>query len=99
MGSFTKVPRMSSSEGRGSYWKLEPGAESIIFKRTARNVSKTNSANTSLNISTDGNGVVTTGGQQVLVQQPVNESSNNVIYVHYVDKLISTISFSAKKRK
>lgn len=79
--SFTKVPRMSSSEGRGSYWKLEPGAESIIFKRTARNVSKTNSANTSLNISTDGNGVVTTGGQQVLVQQPVNESSNNVIYV------------------
>jgi len=78
--SFTKVPRMSSSEGRGSYWKLEPGAESIIFKRTARNVSKANSANTSLNLSTDG---VTAAGQggQVLVQQPVNESSNNVIYV------------------
>merc|ERR1711963_715619 len=78
--SFTKVPRMSSSECRGSYWKLEPGAESIIFKRTARNVSKANSANTSLNLSTDG---VTAAGQggQVLVQQPVNESSNNVIYV------------------
>jgi len=46
--SFTKVPRMSSSEGRGSYWKLEPGAESIIFKRSARNVNKsaTSSANT-----------------------------------------------------
>ena len=41
--SFTKVPRMSSSEGRGSYWKLEPGAESIIFKRSARNVNKSNS--------------------------------------------------------
>ena len=52
--SFTKVPRMSSSEGRGSYWKLEPGAESIIFKRSARNVNKSNtvnSANTSLNTS------------------------------------------------
>merc|ERR1711971_1110001 len=51
--SFTKVPRMSSSEGRGSYWKLEPGAESIIFKRSARNVYKSNtvSANTSLNTS------------------------------------------------
>ena len=46
---------MSSSEGRGSYWKLEPGAESIIFKRSARNVNKSNtvnnSANTSLNTS------------------------------------------------
>merc|ERR1711881_145386 len=51
--SFTKVPRMSSSEGRGSYWKLEPGAESIIFKRSARNVNKSNSnsANTSLSTS------------------------------------------------
>lgn len=29
---FTKVPR-PASEGRGSYWKLEAGAESTIFKR------------------------------------------------------------------
>ena len=82
--SFTKVPRMSSSEGRGSYWKLEPGAESIIFKRTARNVSKPNSANTSLNISgVEATSVVTAGagGQVQIVQQPVSDSSNNVIYV------------------
>lgn len=74
--SFTKVPRMSSSEGRGSYWKLEPGAESIIFKRSARNVNKSSnstSANNSINLS-DGNTVQ-------IVQQPVNEASNNVIYV------------------
>ena len=82
--SFTKVPRMSSSEGRGSYWKLEPGAESIIFKRTARNVSKANSANTSLNISGVSEASVVTaspGGQVQIVQQPVSDSSNNVIYV------------------
>jgi len=30
---FTKVPR-PSSEGRGSYWKLEKGAEYYIFKKT-----------------------------------------------------------------
>jgi hypothetical protein len=81
--SFTKVPRMSSSEGRGSYWKLEPGAESIIFKRSARNVNKansgsnpssnSNSANTSLSLA-DGNTVQ-------IVQQPVSDASNNVIYV------------------
>lgn len=74
--SFTKVPRMSSSEGRGSYWKLEPGAESIIFKRSARGVkSTTSSANTSLNIS--GTETVHT----TIVQQAVSDSSNNVIYV------------------
>ena len=74
--SFTKVPRMSSSEGRGSYWKLEPGAESIIFKRSARGVkSATSSANTSLNIS--GTSEVHT----TIVQQAVSDSSNNVIYV------------------
>ena len=50
--SFTKVPRMSSSEGRGSYWKLEPGAESIIFKRSARNVNKSNSNSANTSIST-----------------------------------------------
>jgi len=67
--SFTKVPRMSSSEGRGSYWKLEPGAESIIFKRSARNVNKSvntvNSANTSLNTSSlnlSGVNLVSSGG-------------------------------------
>jgi len=92
--SFTKVPRMSSSEGRGSYWKLEPGAESIIFKRSARNVNKSNSnsATTSLNTSLNLAGVteVTTVGsvgttvspQTVqIVQQPVSDASNNVIYV------------------
>lgn len=79
--SFTKVPRMSSSEGRGSYWKLEPGAESIIFKRSARNVNKSasNSANTSANSA----GIASSGEiiHQQIVQQPVNDSSNNVIYV------------------
>jgi len=88
--SFTKVPRMSSSEGRGSYWKLEPGAESIIFKRSARNVNKSNSnsATTSLNTSLNLSGVtheVTTvqaSPQTVqIVQQPVSDASNNVIYV------------------
>ena len=86
--SFTKVPRMSSSEGRGSYWKLEPGAESIIFKRSARNVNKSAvassasaSANTSLNVSNVSH--VSVGGQETvqIVQQPVSEASNNVIYV------------------
>ena len=33
--SFTKVPR-NTTEGRGSYWTMEPGAESVIFKRQAR---------------------------------------------------------------
>lgn len=90
--SFTKVPRMSSSEGRGSYWKLEPGAESIIFKRSARNVNKSNSnsAATSLNTSLNLSGVteVTTVGTAThqpqtvqIVQQPVSDASNNVIYV------------------
>lgn len=91
--SFTKVPRMSSSEGRGSYWKLEPGAESIIFKRSARNVNKstTSSANTSLvNTSLNLSGGITevttanlvTSPQTVqIVQQPVSDASNNVIYV------------------
>jgi len=90
--SFTKVPRMSSSEGRGSYWKLEPGAESIIFKRSARNVNKSNSLNnsatTSLNASLNLSGVtevVSTASpipQTVqIVQQPVSDASNNVIYV------------------
>jgi len=75
--SFTKVPRMSSSEGRGSYWKLEPGAESIIFKRSARGVkSATNSANTSLNISN-----ISGTTEHTIVQQAVSDSSNNVIYV------------------
>lgn len=83
--SFTKVPRMSSSEGRGSYWKLEPGAESIIFKRSARNVSKgtpgtpggsaTTSANTSIAVD------AATGNTVQIVQQPVSDASNNVIYV------------------
>ena len=78
--SFTKVPRMSSSEGRGSYWKLEPGAESIIFKRSARGVkSATNSANTSLNISNISGDMSST--QHTIVQQAVSDSSNNVIYV------------------
>merc|ERR1719219_848495 len=82
--SFTKVPRMSSSEGRGSYWKLEPGAESIIFKRSARGVkSATNSsATTSLNTSLNLSGVteVTTASPQTvqIVQQPVSDASNNV---------------------
>jgi len=83
--SFTKVPRMSSSEGRGSYWKLEPGAESIIFKRSARNVNKSNSnsANTSLSTSLNLSAAeVTTSPQTVqIVQQPVSDASNNVIYV------------------
>ncbi len=77
--AFTKVPRMSSSEGRGSYWKLEPGAESIIFKRNARNVNKpTPTAQTVTTATvTDANVI------QQIVQQPVtvNESGNNVIYV------------------
>ena len=85
--SFTKVPRMSSSEGRGSYWKLEPGAESIIFKRSARNVNKSNSnsANTSLSTSLNLSAaevVTATSPQTVqIVQQPVSDASNNVIYV------------------
>lgn len=33
--AFTKIPR-PASEGRGSYWKLEIGAESQIFRRVAR---------------------------------------------------------------
>jgi hypothetical protein len=35
--SFNKVPR-SSNEGRGSYWKLENGAEANIFKRGSRHL-------------------------------------------------------------
>lgn len=35
--SFNKVPR-SSNEGRGSYWKLENGAEANIFKRGSRHI-------------------------------------------------------------
>ena len=34
--AFVKVPR-SSSEGRGSYWTMEPGAESLIFRRSIGN--------------------------------------------------------------
>jgi len=77
--SFTKVPRMSSSEGRGSYWKLEPGAESIIFKRSARGVkSASSSANTSLTTLNLSGATIAT---EQIVQQAVSDSSNNVIYV------------------
>ncbi len=38
--SFNKVPRQSN-EGRGSYWKLEDGAEAVIFKRGSRLVHQT----------------------------------------------------------
>lgn len=72
--SFTKVPRMSSSEGRGSYWKLEPGAEAIIFKRSARKStnSASGSANTSsLNMSREGETIIIPRGAE----------SDNVIYV------------------
>ena len=34
--AFTKVPR-PSSEGRGNYWRIETGAERVIFKRQIRN--------------------------------------------------------------
>jgi hypothetical protein len=80
--SFTKVPRMSSSEGRGSYWKLEPGAESIIFKRSARGVkSASSSANTSLTTLNLSGATIATEQNVQIVQQAVNDSSNNVIYV------------------
>lgn len=45
--SFTKVPRQSS-EGRGSYWKIEPGAASNIFKRGARQTPRRTSMPTSI---------------------------------------------------
>lgn len=70
---------MSSSEGRGSYWKLEPGAESIIFKRSARGVkSASSSANTSLTTLNLSGATIAT---EQIVQQAVSDSSNNVIYV------------------
>jgi len=86
--SFTKVPRMSSSEGRGSYWKLEPGAESIIFKRSARNVNKTTTATvtsspivTSSNTISANTSLVDQSGNTVQIVQQPGSDSNNVIYV------------------
>ena len=34
--AFTKIPR-PSQEGRGNFWRIEQGAEKIIFKRQIRN--------------------------------------------------------------
>lgn len=34
--SFSKIPR-PSQEGRGNYWRMEPGSEKTIFRRQIRN--------------------------------------------------------------
>ena len=78
--SFNKVPRQSN-EGRGSYWKLENGAEATIFKRGSRHLqNKVKENNSYSNISEAA--VMQEGVSTTIVQTGSNsQQQQQVIYV------------------
>ena len=86
--SFTKVPR-NTTEGRGSYWTMEAGAESVIFKRQARASSGGSPSVAQFNRTTNNHQTnnsspiryVTTGGGTGSSPSPSGSSSSST--VHY----------------
>ena len=86
--SFNKVPR-SSNEGRGSYWKLENGAEANIFKRGSRHLQQTKVRESSnyhqqtIFTDSDGHQIVHDGGEvhTSIVQTESDPTAQQVIYV------------------
>jgi hypothetical protein len=81
--SFNKVPRQSN-EGRGSYWKLESGAEATIFKRGSRHLqNKVKDNNSYPNIMSGSEAVMQEGVSTTIVQTGSNsqQQQQQVIYV------------------
>jgi hypothetical protein len=82
--SFNKVPRQSN-EGRGSYWKLESGAEATIFKRGSRHLqNKVKDNNSYPNIMSGSETVMQQGVSTTIVQTGSNsqqQQQQQVIYV------------------
>ena len=79
--SFNKVPRLAN-EGRGSYWKLEDGAEAVIFKRGSRQLQKVKQASVSYpTIISGSEGHVVQEGNMSTTTIVTGSNSQQVIYV------------------